>query len=361
VRGVLVGLVLVLAGVANAGSMISDFQSLSVREMCELLPLSTTILRPNTCNYWVNCPTYNASLEEGTCATGLSYNKNMGRCEPSSNVVCPYQSQQSNSTTGPTVNKCSNETDGTFLSDASSSNCQGYILCKARREIKSSCPNELVFNPASRSCVYANQYSCPTAGIVTKSPACLSLRNNTKLANDDHCHKYFVCINDVLMQRECQDQTAYDVELGRCVPALNATCYSTAKLPPPENTFCRMANGTARVGYFADNESCSHYYICAAPVNGRHDTNPQRLQCSQGLFFDVEKLSCRDRLNVRCLLDRCAETSLAYVNVANNCQKYARCSGGATVGTGHCPSDYYFDERSQGCTPVNHNYVACSA
>jgi len=347
---------LTLVGIVSAGGKISDFQMLSVREMCEFLPSDTSFLRPNTCNYWVRCPSNNTSLEEGTCAAGLNYKKDIGRCDLASNVICPYADGSSSNNS---VNKCANETDGTFLADTSSNNCQGYILCKGRREAKANCPNQLIFNPATRSCVYSNQYRCPNSVNNTKSPTCLSLPDNTRLAHDEHCNKYFVCKNDVLYAQECSEQMAYDVAIGRCVPALNATCYPTAKLPPPENQFCRV-NGTARVGYFADDESCSHYYICNKTTNGQHDKNPQHLKCGQGLYFDVEKLSCRDRLNVRCFLDRCADTSLSYVNVYGDCQAYARCSGGATVGSGRCPTDYYFDERSQGCTPINHNYTACA-
>ncbi|XP_034482531.1 peritrophin-44 [Drosophila innubila] len=356
VRGVLAVFVLALVGIVSGGKMISDFPKLSVQQMCELMPADTSFLRPHTCNYWVRCPANNTSLEEGTCAAGLNYNKDLGRCTMAANVDCPY-SKDSISTTD---NLCANETDGTFLADNSSNDCKGYILCKARRENKSNCPNNLIFNPTTRSCVYTNQYRCPVNGAKTKSPACLSLPNNTRLANDEHCEKYYICVDDILYERECSDQSAYDVVLGRCVSALNATCYSTAKLPPPENTFC-TSMGKPKVGYFADDESCSHYYICGDTVNGKHDTNPQHLQCGQGLYFDYEKLSCRERLNVRCTLDRCADTSLTYVNVLGDCQAYARCSGGATVGSGRCPADYYFDERSQGCTPVNHNYVACAA
>ncbi|KAH8411162.1 hypothetical protein KR222_009263, partial [Zaprionus bogoriensis] len=346
-------LVLTLASIAKAGRMLSEFEYLTVDEMCDLLPQDSSFLRPNTCNYWVRCPANNISLEEGTCATGLNYNKDLGRCTMAANVVCPYTDTAAS-------NVCANERDGTFLADSNSINCQGYLLCKGRREIKANCPNDLVFNPQTSSCVYPTQYNCPDNNIRTTSPVCRSLPNNTRLANDEQCNKYYVCENDILHERECAEQKAYDVVLGRCVAVENVTCYATATLPPPENTFC-LVNGTARQGYFADDESCRHYYICGSPVNGKHDTNPQHLECGQGLFFDYEKLSCRDRLNVRCLLDRCAGTSLTYVNVAGDCQNYARCSNGATVGSGRCPPDYYFDERNQGCTPVNHNYIACAA
>lgn len=356
-RGVLPLLVLAVVALAS-GSKLADFESLSISEMCELLPTDTSFLRPNTCNYWVHCPSYTTALEEGTCATGLSYNKERGRCTVAENVDCPYETTAMNINT--IVNACANETDGTFLPDSTSHNCQGYLLCKGRREVKANCPKELIFNPRSRSCVYPTQYSCPGSSQKTKSPVCRSLSNNTRLANEQHCHKYYVCINDVLYERECAAHKAYDVTLGQCVPAVNATCYATAALPPPENTFC-LVNGTARQGYFADDESCSHYYICKAPTNGKHDTNPQHLRCPLGLYFDYEKLSCRDRVNVRCPLDRCVDTTLTYVNVLGNCQSYARCSNGVTVSTGHCPTDYFFDERNQGCTPVNPNYVACAA
>lgn len=359
-RVVLPLLALTLVGVASAVSKLDDFDHLTTVEMCELLPSDTSFLRPNTCNNWVTCPINGTTIEEGTCAAGLHYNKDQGRCTMASNVVCPYANAVDSGTSAP-VNACANETDGTFLADPSSYNCHGYLLCKGRREVKADCPNELVFNPRSRSCVYSTQYSCPTSSKKTTSPVCRALPNNTRLANEEHCHKYYVCRDEVLHERECDAQMAYDVSLGRCVAAANATCYATAALPPPENTFCMVNGTTARQGYFADDESCSHYYICKAPANGKHDTNPQHLQCPLGSYFDVEKLSCRDRVNVRCTLDRCADFALTYVNVLGDCQAYARCSNGVRVSIGHCPTDYYFDERSQGCTPTNHNYVACSA
>lgn len=345
---------LAVASLADAGSMIDEFEDLTVREMCELMPLGVSILRPNTCNYWVRCPGNGTSLEEGACAVGLNYDKNEGKCNVDSSVACPY-------TESIKSNVCANQTDGTFLADPTNNNCTGYILCKGGREVKSTCPNDLLFKPQSSSCVYPNQYTCPKIPNKTTSPVCRSLPHNTRLADDKYCNKYYACVNDKLHEYECDAQMAYDVALGRCVPVANVTCYGKAALPPPENTFCKYANGTARSGYFADPESCSHYYICAKTVNGTHDKNPQHLQCSQGLFFDYEKLSCRDRLNVRCTLDRCAGSSLTYVNVLGNCQRYARCASGVAVGYGTCPPEYYFDERNQGCTPVNHNYIACAA
>ncbi|XP_023173097.2 peritrophin-44 [Drosophila hydei] len=355
-RGVLSLLVLTVVALAT-GSKIDDFEYLSMTEMCDLLPLDTSFLRPNTCNYWVHCPSHTTTIEEGTCATGLSYNKDRGRCTMAENVECPYDTTAASNNT--IVNVCANEKDGTFLPDSTSYNCQGYLLCKGHREVKANCPNELIFNPQSRSCVYSTQYTCPQSGVKTKSPVCRSLSNNTSLAHEEHCHKYYVCIDDVLYERECADQKAYDVSLGRCVAAANVTCYGNAALPPPENTFCLVNGTTARQGYYADDESCNHYYICRAPVKGKHDTNPQHLRCPLGTYFDYEKLSCRDRLNVRCLLDRCAGSTLTYVNVLGNCQSYGRCVDGVTESIGHCPSEYFFDERSQGCTPTNHNYVAC--
>ncbi|EDV96592.1 peritrophin-44 [Drosophila grimshawi] len=334
-----------------------DFEHLTMTEMCELLPSDQSFLRPNTCNYWVRCPANGNNMEEGTCATGLYYNKEGGRCTMAANVDCPYLKSDTNTI----VNACADQVDGSFLADPTSNTCQGYILCKGHREVKANCPTELIFNPKSHSCVYSTNYDCPGSTKKTISPVCRSLPNNTRLANEEHCNKYYVCQNGELHERECAAQMAYDVALGRCVAVANVTCYGKAALPPPENTFCLVNGTTARQGYFADDESCSHYYICNAPIKGKHDTNPQHLVCPMGTYFDYEKLSCRDRLNVRCTLDRCAGSTLTYVNVLGDCQAYARCSAGVTVGSGQCPTDYYFDERSQGCTPINHNYIACAA
>lgn len=345
---------LAVVSLAKAGSVIENFEDLTVKEICDLLPESSSILRPNTCNYWVRCPRTNANLEEGVCAAGLYYDKNVGRCVAMEDVVCPY-------TESAVSNICADERDGTFHADATAITCHGYILCKAGKEVKATCPNNLLFNPKTGSCVYPNQYACPTTIHRTTSPVCRSLANNTHLANDKECNKYYICANEILYNRTCDAQMAYDVSLGRCVPATNATCYATAQLPPPESTLCLGADGKPLVGHLVDEESCSHYYVCKNTGTNKHDTNPKRYQCTQGLYYDYKELSCRDRLNVRCSLDRCADTSMTYVNVFGDCQSYARCSGGVAVGSGRCPPNYFFDERNQGCTPVNHNFTACAA
>ncbi|KAI8036678.1 hypothetical protein M5D96_010479 [Drosophila gunungcola] len=324
------------------GDVIEDFEYLSVSEMCELLPPETSFLRPNTCDSWVSCAGNYTNLEQGGCAAGLNYNKELGRCQPK--------------------NLCANETEGAFIVDPSSSNCRGYILCKGQKQIKANCPNELIFHPRSRSCVYETQYACPISQTNKPSPACRSLSNHTRLADPVHCDQYYECVGEVLHSRSCPLQEAYDADLGACVPQDRVNCYETAALPEPENTFCvDNVTGKARTGYFADDLSCSKYYICGEPVAGKHDTEPKHISCPLGQYFDFVKLSCRDRLNVRCQLDRCVGANLTYVNVAGDCQSYGRCSGGLTVSLGHCPDGYFFDERNQGCTQTNYHYIACSA
>ncbi|KAH8379328.1 hypothetical protein KR009_004200, partial [Drosophila setifemur] len=350
--------ILTLLFVANAlGSLIDDFEYLSVGEMCELLPQNTTFLMPNTCNNWVACGNNTHSLEQGTCATGLHYHKDLGKCSVAGNANdCPY-----------TValvepkNLCANETEGAFVMDPSSTNCRGYILCKNQKQIPANCPNQLVFQPQSRSCVYESKYKCPTSQVKKTSPACRALPDYTRLANPTHCAQYFECRNETLLDHTCPANSAYDAGLGYCVSVDDVSCYEGSSLPEPESTFCLdVASNSARVGYFADEDSCSQYYICSSPKGGKHDIEPKHLSCPLGQYFDFEKLSCRDRLNVRCQLDRCMGTNLTYVNVAGDCQSYGRCSGGLTISLGHCPAGYYFDERSQGCTLTNHYYIACS-
>ncbi|XP_017103953.2 peritrophin-48 [Drosophila bipectinata] len=350
--------ILSLLFVASAlGSVIEDFEYLEVSDMCGLLPLGTNFLRPNTCDNWVSCAGNFSVFEQGTCASGLYYNKTTGRCANAASVSCPYK----NVATEP-ANVCANETDGSFVMDPTSRTCRGYILCKNRKQIKANCPNELIFHPISRSCVYQNQYTCPETQTKTASPTCRALTNGTRLAHPKQCVQYYECDDDILHERSCPAQMAYDSARGRCVDMDAAECFEGAVLPEPENTFCLdEATGSARVGYFADEESCSNYYICGEPVADKHDTEPKHMSCPLGQYFDSEKLSCRDRMNVRCRLDRCIGTNMSYVNVDGNCQAYGRCSNGLTVSMGHCPSGYYFDERSQGCSLTNFNYIACSA
>ncbi|KAH8303641.1 hypothetical protein KR018_009415, partial [Drosophila ironensis] len=350
--------VLTLLFVASAlGSVIEDFEYLQVPDMCALMPQNTNFLHPNTCDMWVTCAGNLTALEQGACATGLYYNKNTGTCTYMGLDSCPYKGQAEEPT-----NLCANAEDGSFLPDASSRTCRGYILCKNRKQIRADCPNELIFNPVSHSCVYATQYTCPESQVKASDPACRALPNRTRLAHPEECVHYYECIDDVLHKHTCPAQHAYDASRGACVDIDEAECYAGAVLPEPESTFCLdLASGSARVGYFADEDSCASYYICGKPQNGKHDTEPKHLSCPMGQYFDSEKLSCRDRLNVRCRLDRCRDTNLTYVNVDGDCQAYGRCSGGLTASVGHCPGGYYFDERSQGCTATNYNYIACSA
>ncbi|KAH8257519.1 hypothetical protein KR038_011021, partial [Drosophila bunnanda] len=353
--------ILSLLFVASAlGGVIEDFEYLSVEDMCGLLPQDTSLLRPSTCDNWVRCPnSLEAAVEQGACASGLYYDKDLGRCILATSAKCPYTGVGS---VDQVKNYCANETDGSFVVDPSSSDCRGYILCKNGKQMRANCPNELVFQPTSRSCVYEKQYQCPKSSAKRSDPACRSLPNNTRLADPVHCDQYYECVNELLHIRSCPALSAYDVALGYCMNVSEVACYETAALPEPENTFCLdEATGSARVGYFADDLSCAHYYICNKPKAGKHDTEPRHLSCPLGQYFDFEKLSCRDRLNVRCQLDRCVGTNLTYVNVAGDCQSYGRCSGGVTVSTGHCPTGYYFDERNQGCSLTNYHYIACSA
>ncbi|XP_075160915.1 peritrophin-44 [Haematobia irritans] len=339
---------------ATGKSLTNDDSTPTVQELCALLP-GATILRPNTCTNWIKCPTSSDSsdFEEGSCVYGLYFNKDKGMCMYKDEMECPYENS------APSGNRCSRQLEGAFLADED--NCHGYVYCKNGEEMKSECPNNLVFDPHHGECVYEHQYSCPAAKAVEKrNPICMSLPNDVFFADQEDCLKYSHCLDGVLTSHECGEDQAWDHIKGICVATSEVVCLPTAKKPEPENEVCGSKT-TVRVGPISDGVSCSGYYFCKKMENGQRDRKPEHFTCNAGYFFDNSTLSCRDRLNVKCSHDRCEGMDNKYVNVAGNCRAYASCANGEAVFKGNCPDNYFFDERTQGCTPQVVSYAACSA
>lgn len=321
------------------------------------MPSGSFILRPNTCTRWVRCPTTVGSheYEEGSCVEGLFYNKDSGRCEDKKKVSCPYSEKETQG-----KNRCNGQNEGIFLEDPRS--CRSYVYCSQGQELRANCPMDLVFNPNISSCVYPRDYKCkdPVDGNIM-SPICRSLPNKIKFADKLDCSKYNQCIDGQVKDGQCKKDQGFDHVKGECVPLKEVVCFSGSKQPEPENLFCGTKKDP-KIGYFSDEQSCSGFYICAeVQADGTPDRNPVHLKCESGYFFDADKLSCRDRLNVKCNFDRCEGMGDKYVNIAGDCSSYARCSKGVRVGSGKCPTSYFFDEQTQGCTPINKSYAACSA
>lgn len=328
-------------------------ETLTVEELCSAVPAGSFMLKPNTCNKWVRCPVVPGKnvYEEGICVNGLYYNKDTGVCEQMSKVKCPYNEK-------PNVNRCANQKDEIFLPDET--NCKGYIYCYKGEEKAAVCPNNLVFNADTLTCVYENDYVCKTQS-EGKNPICKSISNKTPFAHPKDCSKYQICSNDIAQEMECKYDEGFDHIKGVCVPVQEATCIPGSKKPEPENLFCGTKKNPKR-GYYSDGVSCSGYYICGEiQADGTPDRKPAHLHCENGYFFDSKLLSCRNRLNVKCPYDRCEGMGNKYVNVAGDCTKYARCQNGAKTGEGKCPAEHFFDEVLQGCNPNIVNYTACSA
>ncbi|XP_011178615.1 peritrophin-48 [Zeugodacus cucurbitae] len=326
----------------------------SVKEICKLVAPGTTIIYPNTCDKWVRCPSsFSAEdYEEGSCVFGLYFNKDTGRCESIENVICPYASAE-------TSNRCASKEDGTFL--AHPDNCSGYIFCSKGKEMQSTCPFGLIFHPGKASCVYVNEYKCPIKQSAAKAnPICKAVPKGLLLANVNDCTKYYKCDEgSQLNSLQCNEGEAYNYSTKECVSRNQVICHPSAPQLEPEIDVCGSENNTV-VGYIADKESCSYYYICAERKDGKPDRKPMHLKCPNGYFFDSKTWSCRDRVNVKCYLDRCEGMGNKYVNVIGDCTSYAHCKNGVTLNNGKCKSGLFFDERSQICTQDIITYAACS-
>jgi len=352
----------VLYGIAAATTTLTTVNAQDIvagtnqttQEICSLLPLGKTILLPNSCTHWVSCPATagGSDYDEGACVFGLYYNKDNEKCEPLTRVNCPYSETQN-------TNRCAQQKDGTFLADET--DCSHYIYCSGGGELRSACPGDLVFNAERGACVYRTDYNCPKPSEQRiADPICRSVPNDISFAHEHECAKYHMCQAGVLSTFECDYDKAFDHLSGKCVPTAEVKCLAGAKMPEPENTICGTKEDP-RVGYFSDQQSCSGYFLCGEPHDGTPDRHPYHLRCDNGYFFDSKRLSCRDRVNVKCTFDRCEGMGNKYVNIAGDCAAYAYCKDGVVERTGTCAANYYFDERSQGCTSQNINYAACSA
>ncbi|CAD7005111.1 unnamed protein product [Ceratitis capitata] len=339
--------------VATLVSINAEQNELTVAEICKQVAPSTTILHPNTCDKWVRCPsTFNSEdYEEGSCVYGLRFNKDTGRCESMDDVSCPYESVA-------VSNRCASMKNGTFLADPN--NCSGYIFCNNAREMHSTCPMDLVYHPEKMACVYSNEYSCSMeTEVVDVSPICKAVPKNIIFADTMDCTKYYQCDEkEQLNSLTCAEDEAFNYTTFQCVARNKAVCHPLAPQLEPEIDVCTQGNKTI-VGYIADKESCSGYYICAEQDTGKPDRHPMYFKCQTGYFFDSNTWSCRDRVNVKCTLDRCEGWSSKYVNVPGDCSAYSRCKNGVTVNTGKCGTGFFFDERSQICSQQPITYAAC--
>lgn len=321
----------------------------SVEEICKQVTPGTTILYPNTCDKWFRCSSSFSvkDYEDGTCVFGLYFNKDTGRCESIENVVCPYASPE-------TSNRCAFEEDGTFLEDPN--NCSSYIFCDNGKEMQSTCPYGLIFHAEKAECVYSTDYNCQ---VKKANPICKAVPKGLLLANINDCNKFYKCDEKAqLISLECNEGEAYNYSTLECVPRNRVVCHPLAPELEPEVDVCGSENNTV-VGYIADTESCSAYYICAKKEAGKPDRQPMHLTCQNGYFFDNNTLSCRDRMNVKCYLDRCKGIGNKYINVIGDCASYAHCKNGVTGKIGKCKTGYFFDERLQVCTQETITYAAC--
>lgn len=321
-------------------------------DICRLMPRNTKVLLPGSCTDWVKCVSAEdgSDYEIGSCLLGLYYNKDSGKCEKEETVTCPYKRAAGN--------RCQGEEDGAFL--PSPENCTAYVYCQQGEELHSNCPGGLVFHPEKSACVYAQDYSCPTQALTAKPhPLCYSVGDDQAFADKGSCNTYHECNNGVLNTHECEAESSFDHLEGSCRPVEDSKCLPGAVLAKPLSTICGTAEDP-KVGYLADENSCSGYHICRE-VAGGVDREPISARCPDGLFFDSEWLSCRDRLSVKCTRDRCEGMGNKYVNIAGDCASYARCENGVAISTGKCPENYFFDEKTQGCTPLKIRYAACSA
>ncbi|XP_055856194.1 peritrophin-44-like [Episyrphus balteatus] len=321
-----------------------------VQEICSMLPAFTKILVPGSCIDWAECGEASEIIDSGTCLEGWYFDKNSAKCSKSSNVECPFAKNLKK--------PCASEQNGTFLRNPD--DCTGFIYCENGVELYSNCPTGLNFNPETSGCVYPNEYTCPKEEEDSSDNAiCMSVADNIRMADPTSCTAFKVCNKGILKTTKCIAGTYFSRELKRCSDLEDSDCALVeTTTEEPSNIICGTDDEPI-VGFISDEVSCSGYYFCDEMENGKADRNPVFGRCEDGKFFDVNSFSCKDRVNVRCLHDRCEGMGTKFANLQGDCSKYTYCNGGVSTSEGSCPEDFYFDEKTQSCTKKVITYLAC--
>lgn len=142
---------------------------------------------------------------------------------------------------------------------ASFSSPQIYFTClSAGGSVKSTCPDDDVFDKNTQTCVATSQ---ETSNFSNESNPCQN-KNNTFVANSRGCNWYSYCLNGEIFSNDtCKFGEIFYPQNGTCI---NGICGDSV------NNLFEICKIMPNELYFGDFENCHDWHICSGgkPQNG---------------------------------------------------------------------------------------------
>ncbi|KAH8379272.1 hypothetical protein KR009_003965 [Drosophila setifemur] len=158
------------------------------------------------------------------------------------------------------------------------SNCSKYYLCMSEVAVPRECPDEYFFNARLQQCVSVEESQC--------LPSCKT-RGLGSFCYDRTCTKYVLCFDGTPVIRQCSDGLQYNAQTDRCDYPQYVDCV---------DNMCIRDNNPADIVYIASKALCGKYYVC---LNGL----PMAQNCTQGLQYNSATQSCDFPSRVNCTVE----------------------------------------------------------
>nr|CAI5828026.1 unnamed protein product [Callosobruchus analis] len=188
------------------------------------------------------------------------------------------------------------ERDGRFPTRT----CDGYIECKDGVGEEKTCPDGLLFNPASGIHAYPCQYPLDVdctgreqTQPAQSTPDCPHQFGYYRLGGPQECGQFKNCVDGKAFIFDCPEGLAFNEETLRCdwpdqVASCDAEAYLGFTCPPDARSF---GLGQEEYRYFRSSTDCQHYYIC---INSK----PRLYNCGEGKAFNELINACDGAENV---------------------------------------------------------------
>ncbi|XP_075162518.1 peritrophin-44 isoform X2 [Haematobia irritans] len=329
--------------------------SYSMSETCKYYAKGY-IADPDNCQGYGYC-SGGQLIGTGECADDLLYNPATGACDYADKVQCMSKLES----------KCSVTADPTYVADPE--DCTRACYCNNGTYTCVKCPDNQLFNPSTRACVWSKQYSCPANSI------CRLVPNNKFVGDPNNCGNYMQCVGGAGTSKECPDGLYYNATENMCISSNPCTGVPTSSPPAAgpgvltnlkdNPSACTDGYKQPAVGadaYFvSDGQTCFGYYVCeSASGDGKW------FKCPKSTHFDESKQQCVTPYAVACTHDRCGNIDQNFV-ADIGCKSYTYCvtETKQSYGGGLCSSlnaNYaWFDESQEACVNKDLAYAICTA
>ncbi|ALC37964.1 CG17145 [Drosophila busckii] len=183
---------------------------------------------------------------------------------------------------------------------------------------------------------------------------CSIIKNDVNFDNVAGCNRYHVCKKGKLEDKACSSKY-YRASTGECVAKTLVPC---AAHPYPSNV-CGTTKSPKKNYKAKDGATCQGYFYCTETADGSPDPSPFWAKCPTDKFFDEKSQSCKEPNSVVCNEDRCQGRTLPFVlSSQTGCRHYLRCKDNRIMDERSC-GNYFFDEANGVCVNQILKYAIC--